>query len=211
MVAQPLMTEQKSPPDSKRRSRLVARLGDLSDLSALVSGPQWRRCRRPRRHHRAARLCRRPRRRWRLAQPVLHLADARLRLRRVELPRRRSDLRHARRFRPAAREGAFAEAQGDHRPGDQPLLRQASMVPREPAQPDQRQDRLVRLGRPQARRHAAQQLALDLRRQRLDLGQPAHAVLHAQFPRLAARPQLPQSGSAGCDARQYALLAGARR
>ena len=68
-------------------------------------------------------------------------------------------------------------------------------------QPHQRAARLVRLGRPQARRHAAQQLALDLRRLGVDVGQPAHAVLHAQLPRLAARPQLPQSEGAGRAAR----------
>ena len=133
MVATPPMTEPKTDAREGGRQGLVARRGDLPDLSALVSGPQRRRRRRSRRHHRAARLCRRPRGRCHLALAVLHLADEGFRLRRLQLPRRRSDLRHARRFRPAAREGPCARAQGDHRPGDQPLLRQASVVPGEPA------------------------------------------------------------------------------
>jgi alpha-glucosidase len=47
-----------------------------------------------------------------------------------------------------------------------------------------REGRLVCLGRSAPRRHAAQQLAVGLRRQRLDLGRPAQAVLPAQLPDL---------------------------
>ena len=57
--------------------RLVARGGDLPDLSPLVPGFERRRHRRPPGHHRAAALCRRPRRRRGLAVADLHLADAR--------------------------------------------------------------------------------------------------------------------------------------
>ncbi len=46
--------------------------------------------------------------------------------------------------------------------------------------------RLVCLGRTEAGRHAAQQLAIDLRRLRLGVGGAADAVLPAQFPDLAA-------------------------
>ena len=75
----------------------------------------------------------------------------------------------------------------------------------------QREGRLVCLGRPQARRHAAQQLAVDLRRLGLGVGRAPPAILPAQFPAAAARPQLPQPGSAGRAARRRALLARARR
>ena len=76
---------------------------------------------------------------------------------------------------------------------------------------DNPQGRLVCLGRSQAGRHGAEQLAVGLRRPGLGVGFDAPAVLPAQFPRLAARPQLPQSGGAGCAARHGALLARPRR
>ena len=76
---------------------------------------------------------------------------------------------------------------------------------------DQPQGRLVRLGRRQARRHAAQQLAVDLRRLGLAVGHAPPAILPAQFPRRAARPQLPQQRSPGRAARRHPLLARARR
>ncbi len=47
---------------------------------------------------------------------------------------------------------------------------QHPLVQGEPVEPRQPQGRLVRLGRPQARRHAAQQLAVDLRRLGLGVG-----------------------------------------
>ncbi len=53
---------------------LVARRGDLPDLSAQLSGQQRRRDRRSRRDHRASAAYRRPWRRCDLDQPVLHLA-----------------------------------------------------------------------------------------------------------------------------------------
>ena len=122
-----MMTEPKTD-RARGRCRLVARRGDLPDLPALLSGPQRRRRRRSRRHHRAARLRRGPRRRRHLALAVLHLADEGLRLRRLQLPRRRSDLRHAGDFDRLVRKGPCAGAQGHHRPGDLPLLRQARLV-----------------------------------------------------------------------------------
>jgi hypothetical protein len=87
------------------------------------------------------------------------------------------------------------------------LVRPASLVHRKPLGPHQPQGRLVCLGRTQARWHAAQQLAVDLRRLRLAVGRQARAVLPAQFPHLAAGSELPQSGSSGSPARRGALLA----
>jgi alpha-glucosidase len=74
---------------------------------------------------------------------------------------------------------------------------------RKPFGPRQPQGRLVCLGRTQARWHAAQQLAVDLRRLGLGVGRQARAVLPAQFPHLAAGPELPQSGSSGRPARTW--------
>ena len=136
-----------------------------------LPGHQWRRHRRPAGHHRAARLRRRARRRRDLDLALLHLADEGFRLRRLRLPRRRSDVRHAGRFRRAGRRGARARPQGHDRPGALAHLGPASLVQREPARAATNpQGRLVRLGRRQARRHAAQQLAVDLRRLGLAVG-----------------------------------------
>ena len=79
---------------------------------------------------------------------------------------------------------------------------------REPHQPARR---LVRLGRSQARRHAAQQLAVDLRRLGLGMGAaPPQYYLH-NF--LVEQPDLNFHNPAGAGraARRPALLAGARR
>ncbi len=92
-----------------------------------------------------------------------------------------------------------------------PHQRPACLVPGEPAEPRQPQGRLVRLGRPQARRHAAQQLAGRVRRQRLGMGVAPRPVLPAQFPQGAARPQLPQPAGDRGAAGPGPLLARARR
>ena len=73
------------------------------------------------------------------------------------------------------------------------------------------QGRLVRVGRCARGWHAAEQLAVDIRRRRLDLGAAPRPVLPAQFPQRAAGPEFPQPGSARGGARQHALLARARR
>ena len=185
--------------------------GDLPDLSALVPGRERRRHRRYRRHHPSPALRRQPRGRRDLDLAVLSLADARLRLRRDELPRRRPDVRHPHRLRRADRAGARARAAGDDRPRALPHLGPAPLVPREPDEPRQPQGQLVRVGRSQARRHAAQQLARDLRRLRLGVGQRADAVLPAQLPQGAARPQLPRSRGPGRAPRRRPFLARARR
>ena len=78
----------------------------------------------------------------------------------------------------------------DHVPSH--TSRPARLVPGEPRQPRQPEGRLVRLGRRQARRHAAQQLAVGVRRPGLGVGAAARPVLPAQFPEGAAGPQLPQ-------------------
>ena len=170
-----------------------------------------RRDRRPAGDHRAAALRRRPRGRRGLAVADLHLADAGHGLRRLRLHRHRPDLRLARRFRRHGRAGARARAQGHHRPGAVAFLRPAPLLHGKPVEPRQPEGRLVRLGRSQARRHAAEQLALGLRRPRLGLGRAAATVLPAQFSGRAARLQLPQPRGPEVAALDHALLAGARR
>ena len=73
------------------------------------------------------------------------MADFRLRHRR--LPRSRSAVRHPRRLRPPVGEGACAGPEGGDRPGAQPHLGRARVVPRKPRGPRQPEVRLVRLGR----------------------------------------------------------------
>ena len=190
---------------------LVARRGDLPDLSAQLPRQQRRWRRRSAGHHRKARLRRRAGRGCDLDLAVLHLADGRLRLRHRRLPRCRSAVRHGGRFRPPAGQGPCAGPEGDDRPGAQPYLRGARLVPRKPRQPRQPARRLVRVGRRQTRRHAAQQLAVDLRRRGLAVGAAPRPVLPAQLPRRAARSQLPPCRGAGRAAGQCALLAGQGR
>ncbi len=69
------------------------------------------------------------------------------------------------------------------------------------------QARLVSLARPCARRLAAQQLAVQLRRHRLDLGRDHRPVLLPLLSPAAARPQLAQPGSPLRHVRRHAVLA----
>ena len=92
-------------------------------------------------------------------------------------------------FRPAGRARSCARPQGADRPGLRPHLRRASLVPRKPRRPRHGARRLVCLGRCAARRHAAQQLALGVRRLRLELGAAPAAVLSPPFPGEPADPQ----------------------
>ena len=180
-------------------------------LSAVVPGFEQRRSRGSDRDHPPAALRGEPRGGRDLDLALLSVADAGLRLRRDELPRRRSDVRHARRLRRADRAGARAGPPGDDRPGAQPHLGPAPLVPREPRQPRQSQGQLVRLGGREARRDGAEQLAVDLRRAGLGVGQRAAAVLPAQLPQGAAGSELPRAGGAGRASGGRALLAGAGR
>ena len=161
------------------RARLVARRRHLPDLPAFLRGFRRRRHGRPAGHHRAPRPCGIARGRRDLGVTVLQVADGRFRLRRQRLPRGRSDLRDARRFRPPRRGGAPPRAARDHRPGHEPHLGPAPLVPGEPAEPRQPARRLVCVGGPSTRRHAAQQLAVHLRRLRLAVGAAARPVLPA--------------------------------
>ena len=189
----------------------MAGRGDLSDLSAQLSGLERGRDRRPSGHRRASALHRLARCRRDLDFAVLHLANEGFRLRRVGLLRRRSDVRHAGRFRRGDRNRAYPRPQGDDRPRPVAHLRRTSLVQDQPREPGKPARRLVCLGRCQARRHAAQQLAVDFRGQRMAVGQHPPAILPPQFPHLAARPQLPQRRGAGRALGRGPVLAGSRR
>ena len=159
-----------------------------------------RRCRRPEGHRGAARLSGRARRRCRVGLADLPLADGGLRLRRLELHRHRSAVRHARRLRRAGRGRACARPEDRARLRAEPHLRPASLVHREPFLARQPEARLVCLARRQAGRRRAEQLGERVRRPRVDLRRADRAILLSRVPQAAARPQLAQPRSARRDA-----------
>ena len=105
-----------------------------------------------------------------------------------------------------------ARPQGHHRPGAEPHLRPASLVPRKPAEPHQFARRLVRLGRSQEGRLAAQQLAVGVRRPRLGM-EPQPRASTTSTISSTEQPDLNfhNPDGAGRGARRHALLARARR
>ena len=129
-----------------------------------------------------------------LDHAVLSLADGRPRLRRRRSARRRAGVRRPRRVRRAARRRPRARHPGDHRPGAQPQLAPARVVPGGAG----RRPRIAGAGalrvprRPRSRRQrAAQQLAVGLRRARLDPG-AGRPVVPAPVRAGAAGPGLHQ-------------------
>ena len=176
---------------------MVAPRRDLPDLPALVRRRRRRRHRRPARHHRAPALPARPRRRRRLA-----LARS--------TPRRRHDAGYDvadyRDVDPLFGTLADADAmlaqrprarpQGHRRPGAQPHLRRARVVPggagRRPRQPRARALHLPRRPR-RRRRAAAEQLGVGLRRPgwtRVTEADGTRPVVPAPLRHQAARLQL---------------------
>ena len=157
----------------------------LPDLCPQLRRRGRRRRGRHGRHRAAAALPPRPRRRLGVDHAVLHLAAERPRLRRRRLPRRGPAVRLARRLRLHAGEGARPRPARDRGPGPQPHLQRAPVVPRGAG----RRAGLPRPGplrlprRRRARRQPpAEQLAVDLRRPRVD-PRPG--------PRRRARPVVP--------------------
>ena len=76
---------------------------------------------------------------------------------------------------------------------------------------DEREARLVRVARCEARRLTAEQLDQHVRRAGVGLGRGHRPVLPAHVPQGAARPQLAEPRDAGRDVRRRALLARPRR
>ncbi len=88
--------------------------------------------------------------------------------------------------RRAGRGCGRARDTGPARPGPEPLLRPPCVVRRRALGPRRPLPRLLRVGRPETRRRPAQQLAVELRRQRLDAARADRSVLPAQLPRRAS-------------------------
>ena len=178
----------------------MARRRHLPDLPALVRRLRRRRRRGPARHHRPAAPPGRPGCRRRVAVALLHLAAGRRRLRRRGLPRRRPAVRHPGRRRPRCSRRPTAGAAGHRRPGPEPHLRRARLVPgragRRAGQPGAGPLPLPRRSRGPARGRAAEQLGERVRRPGLDPGHRARRhprpVVPAPVRRQAARPRLDQ-------------------
>ena len=141
------------------------------------------------------------RRRRPVAEPDLPVAQRRLGLRRLRLPRRAPRARDARGPRRARGARRRARDPGAARPRPQPHERPAPVVPRAP--------RLLRLARGPQRR-AAQQLEEQLRRPGVDARRGQRPVVPAQLHARAARPRLVERGRARRVRRHPALLDGPR-
>ena len=189
-VPQPTAASVAAPPDPL----LVQGRGDLPDPRQGVLRRQRRRDRRLRGHDRQARLHPGAGRLGDLAAALLPLAAARRRLRHRRLPHHPPVLRHAQGRAAADPRGAPARAAGDHRAGDQPHLRPASLVPARapgPAGFDQAQLLCLERHRQEVPGHAD-----HLPRHReveLDLGSRGAGLFLASLLQPSARPQLRQS------------------
>ena len=100
------------------------------------------------------------------------------------------DARDVRRPRPARRRGRRARDPGAARLRPQPHQRSAPVVRGVAVVAHRAPARLVRVGRSQARRLTAQQLAEQLRRPGVEARPRDAAVLHVQPPARATRPEL---------------------
>ena len=142
-----------------------------------------------------------------LAVADLRLADGGFRLRHYRLQRHRSAVRHAGAISTRCWRRRMRAAEGPPRLRAQPHLRPASVVRREPRSRDNREARLVHLARRRARRRAAQQLAVGIRRLGLELRRGDRAILLPRLSAGAAGPELAQRRRARGHARCDALLA----
>ena len=186
---------------------------DLPDLPALVRRRRRRRGRRPGRDHGPPRPPRGARRRGDLAVAVLHLADGRLRLRRLGLLRRRSGVRHAGGLRRAG--GGLPRARHPRRDrlGPEPHVGPPPVVRarRARAATTRRRDWYVwRDPAPGGGPPNDWRLPVPRVRQRVDARRAHGPVLPALVHARAARPQLGEPGRRGRDARHAALLARSR-
>ena len=164
-----------------------------------------------RRHRLQARPPGRPRHQRRVAVAGDLLAQPGLGLRRLRLLRHRPRLRDARRPRRARAGGGRAGNPDPHGSRAQPHERPAPVVRRRAERPRRGAPRLLRVGRPQARRKPAQQLDEHLRRLRLGARPGERAVLPAQLRGGPAGPRLVERGRAARVRRDRALLVGPRR
>ena len=130
---------------------------------------------------------------------------------RRRLLRRRSALRHTRRFRRSACASPCTRAQGAARLRAQPHVRPASVVRPEPFLARQSKTGLVHLARSRPRWLRAQQLDQRFRRLGVGVGRGHRPILLSRLPEGAGGPQLAQSRRASDDVRRDALLVRPRR
>ena len=114
--------------------------------------------------------------------------------------------RHARGPRRADRRGGPPRHPRPARPRPQPHQRPPRVVPGRARRPRRAAPRLLRVGGPEARRLAAQQLAELVRRAGVDARRGVGPVLPAQLPAHAARPELVERGRPRGVRRDPALL-----
>ena len=188
----------------------MARKRSVPGLPALLRRRRRRRSRRPPGLGREARPPRLAGRRRDLAGPGHALPRGRVGLRRLGLPRRRPRRRHARGPGRARRRGARARDPRPPRPRPQPHERPPPVVPRRAQRPRVATSRLVHLGRARRGRLSAEQLALRLRRPRLDARRRQRRVLPAHLPAGAAGSHLAERGRARRLRRDPPLLVLAR-
>ena len=200
-------TRERSAGRWRRRRRVVVGLrGPLSDLSPLVRRLERRRRRGCSGDHRAPGPSGVVGHRWRLAFTRHALTQCGLGLRRLRLHGRGARVRDTRRRRSSHRRGRTARHPRPDGPGAQPHQRSASMVRGLPLLPHGRQARLVRVGRSQAGRFAAEQLGEQFRRAGLDRRRRHGAVVPAQPPGRTAGSELVERGGACRLRRDHALL-----
>ena len=146
--------------------------------------------RRPARDHRAPRPSRVARDRRRVAVTDVPVTERGLGLRRRRLPRRAPRPRHAGDLDALIARGARPRHRHPARPGAEPHEHRASLVRGRAVVAHRCAPRLVRVGRPAARRQPAEQLGEQLLRPGVDARRAHRSVVPAQLPARAGRPQL---------------------
>ena len=200
-----------SAPGPHDQRPLVQERDHLLPVGRHLHGCQWRRHRRFHRADAAARLPARARHHRDLADAVSGLAASRRRLRRRRLLRRRSALRHPRRFRRIHPRRQAARHPGADRSRGQSHLERASLVQGGAPRPELEIPRLVCLveeeaGEREQRHGVSRRAEIDLELRRRGQGLVLPPLL--RFP---ARPQHLKPGGAGRDPQDHGLLDSARR
>ena len=190
---------------------LVQERGHLLPVRRHLHGRQRRRHRRLRGADAPPRLPARARHHRDLADAVPELARAGRRLRHLRLLRGEPGARDPGRLRRVHARGQAAGHPGDHRPGRQPHLGPAPVVPGGPARSSVPVPRLVRLvreeaGQRQYRHGVPRRAEVDL-----DLRQGSARVVLPPLLRFPARPQHVEPARPGRDPQDHGLLDPARR
>ncbi|CAA9366703.1 MAG: GH13_16 / GH13_36 / GH13 / GH13_31 / GH13_ 17 / GH13_23 / GH13_40 / GH13_29 / GH13_4 / GH13 _35 / GH13_30 / GH13_20 / GH13_34 / GH13_2 / GH1 3_1 / GH13_21 / GH13_19 / GH13_26, partial [uncultured Gemmatimonadetes bacterium] len=144
-----------------------------------------------------------------LARPLPALAQPRQRVRHRGFLRGRSAPRLGRRLRGVRAPGAEAGDQGGHRPGGQPHLGQAPLVPGSAARPGVPLPRLVRVVEKEALGLGRGNGVSGSAEVHLDAGSGGGGVLLPPLLPAPARPQRAEPGGARRDPPHHGLLAGA--